>query len=96
MLIEVIMCQDKLKIIKVEKMKRKNILTNELGLIKKHNIKTISCVMTQDKIQRKCEKKHTSYLKSHQTFSLSLNRGKFQSHMRHKTVILWEGLSCAL
>ena len=51
MLTEVrIMCQDKLKIIKVEKMKRKNILTNELGLIKKYNIKTISCVMTQDKI----------------------------------------------
>ena len=51
-LIEVrIVCQDKLKIIKVEKMKRKNILTNELGLIKKYNIKAISCVMTQDKIQ---------------------------------------------
>ena len=56
MLIEVIMCQDKLKIIKVEKMKRKNILTNELGLLKKHNIKTISCVMTQDKIQENVRK----------------------------------------
>ena len=57
MLIEVrIMCQDKLKIIKVEKMKRKNILTNELGLIKKYNIKTISCVKTQDKIKENVRK----------------------------------------
>lgn len=57
MLIEVrIMCQDKLKIIKVEKMKRKNILTNELGLIEKYNIKTISCVMTQDKIKENVRK----------------------------------------
>lgn len=57
MLTEVrIMCQDKLKIIKVEKMKRKNILTNELGLIKKYNIKTISCVMTQDKIKENVRK----------------------------------------
>ena len=50
------MCQDKLKIIKVEKMKRKNILTNELGLIEKYNIKTISCVMTQDKIKENVRK----------------------------------------
>lgn len=42
------MCQSKLKIIKIEKMKE-NILTNELDLIKKYSVKIIPYVTTWDK-----------------------------------------------
>lgn len=65
--------QDRLKIIKVEKIK--DILPNKLGSIKKYNSKIILYVMTWDKVFKNMRKNTPPILKSLQTFRVSRSRG---------------------